>query len=190
MTLLTTELHLGPDGWSIVFAADRRIIRGASPDPDQQKIFWSPSVRIGLGFFGLADVRTAAGPQRMSEWIQDFLMAVPATEVVDGVARRLVDALNRAVPLEWQDEASGFHVAGFDADEQPQFWFVRNMDDRGHAAMGHYEAREEFQRRDAGVSRLSTHRCTGMATFGLTSLRGLRWTNRSDHSSSSPISGP
>lgn len=31
---------------------------------------------------------------------------------------------------------------------QPEFWFVRNVDDEGEPTLGHYQPREEFQRRD------------------------------------------
>jgi hypothetical protein len=149
MTLLATEFHPRPDGTLIVFAADRRITMGNDPVRDQKKIFPVPIISAGIGFFGLAEVPAQAGNQTMADWLQDFLYTVQPGEALEALANRLVVALNCAVPAEWLNERSGFHLAGFGANGQPEFWFVRNVDDDGEPTLNRYEAREEFQRRDA-----------------------------------------
>lgn len=149
MTLLTTELHLEQSETIIVFAADRRIIRETSQDRDQVKVFPIRSINAGLGFFGLAEVPTSTGIQRMEDWIQDFLYTVESSETIGAFAKRLAVALNSAIPTEWRQERSGFHLAGFNVTGLPEFWYVRNVDDAGRPTLGQYRAREDFQRRDA-----------------------------------------
>jgi hypothetical protein len=143
MTLLTTEIHDREDGPIVVFAADRRISRGDTPKPDQRKVFPVPHMSAGIGFFGLAEVPTSVGPQAMAEWLQDFLYTVQPHEQLAGIAARLAAALNLVVPAGWQStEPSGFHLAGFNSSGQPQFWFVRNVDDHGEPTLGRHEPRE------------------------------------------------
>ena len=150
MTLLTTELHPGNNGGVIVFAADRRITRGTTPSADQKKIFRIQGMSVGIGYFGLAEVPTSVGNQPMADWVQDFLYTVQHSETIGAIAGRLAHSLNSAVPLDWkQTERSGFHLAGFSSSGRAEFWFVRNVDDNGNPTLGQYEAREDFQRRDA-----------------------------------------
>lgn len=149
MTLLTTELHLRDDGPIVVFAADRRIIRGEGPARDQQKIFPVPHLAAGIGFFGLAEMPDNVGNRPMSDWVQDFLYTVRPEEELATIAARLSQRLNDTVPPGWHEgEASGFHLAGFAASGQLEFWFVRNVDDAGEPTLGRYEAREDFRGRD------------------------------------------
>ncbi|MCB0201243.1 MAG: hypothetical protein KDI03_14335 [Anaerolineae bacterium] len=148
MTLLATELHSAETETIIVFAADRRITREANRDQDQVKIFPIRNINAGLGFFGLAEVPTSVGYQRMEDWIQDFLYTVEKHESVESVAKRLTVALNIVIPMKLRTERSGFHLAGFNDGGQPEFWYVRNVDDAGMPTLGQYEAREDFQRRD------------------------------------------
>ena len=157
MTLLTTELHPVPGRAVIVFAADRRVTRGTSRSSDQKKVMWVPSIRVGIGFFGLAEVPTSAGRQPMTDWLQDFLYTVRPDETVAVFAHRLAGALNAAVPVDWRNEASGFHVAGFGAEGSPEFWFVRNVDDSRQPSLGRYEAREDFHRRDRHTLPVGAH---------------------------------
>jgi hypothetical protein len=147
MTLLTTELHRGADGGFIVFAADRRITLGTKPSSvDQVKIFPVRPLAAGIGFFGLAELRTPSGYQPMSEWIQDFLYTVQPSESLGALAHRLASELNCVVPAKLRgQEGSGFHLAGFDTSASAEFWFVRNVDDHGAPTLGAYEAREDFQ---------------------------------------------
>ncbi len=158
MTLLITEIHPHnePDKAFIVFAADRRISDANGRKPDQKKIFPLPALNAGIGYFGIAYVLTAGVCQPMADWLQKFIRSTTSKDTLGEVASRLADALNTAVPKEWRTSIpsgiSGVHLAGFNADGQPEFRYVRNVDDRDPAnvtLLPAYEACEDFQRRDA-----------------------------------------
>lgn len=151
MTLLVTEIH-GHDQPEavIIFAADRRITRGAVRDSEQSKVFSIPRLRAGIGYFGLAEVPVGTGSEPMAVWVQQFLSGSTTTTLAD-LARDLAGALNNVVPAGWrQSIVSGFHLCGFAAPTRPEFWYVRNCDDSvAQRPTGSYAAREDFQSRDA-----------------------------------------
>lgn len=152
MTLLTTEIHRLLDRDIVVFAADRRISRGKTPAGERQKIFHYPQHRLGVGYFGLAEVPGLTSVQPMAEWLQDFFYAVRTGQSITSIADQLTEALNSAVPSECRSaEHSGMHLAGITGDDRAEFWFIRNFDDNGNLFRGPYEAREDFRCRDALV---------------------------------------
>ena len=148
MTLLTTEIVPGAFP-AIVFAADRRISVAGRRQADRSKILTLPGKRAGIGYFGLAEL-PFKGPQRhMDVWLSDFLRAHSALHTLRETAEALVARLNQVVPAPHQRKhVSGFHLAGLASDGQPEFWFVRNVKDDRSTLIGHYSAREDFQRRD------------------------------------------
>ena len=83
----------------------------------------------------------------MDEWLTDFLNRSTGL-VLSDTATELEAALN-ATPSLNRRSRSGFQLAGIGADERPEFWYVRNIDDAGEPTLGRWEAREDFQRRDA-----------------------------------------
>ncbi len=148
MTLLSTEIHNPNDAANtlIVFAADRRISLKRSYLDTRKKIFALPWLNAGIGYFGIAEV----GGRTMQKWLHDFKSKAIPSQTLAEFAQRLADALNQVIPtLQRRTERSGFHIAGFNRDGRPEFWYVRNVDDDGKPTLGHYEAREDFQRRDA-----------------------------------------
>jgi hypothetical protein len=152
MTLLTTEIHRhsDPQNAIIVFAADRRISRGNSYDDTRGKIFNVQKINAGIGYFGLAEVSQGACRKPMSDWLEDFLRNTIEGETLDELAGRLVNSLNSAVPENHRKSCiSGFHIAGFNNEGLPEFWYVRNVDDDRSTLLGEYQAREDFQNRDA-----------------------------------------
>ena len=152
MTLLATEIHNHDDPASalIVFAADRRISLGRRYFDNRKKIFTLPWLNAGIGYFGLAVV----GNQSMQEWLQAFLAGATDCQTMAELAGRLADSLNRVIPpARHHVDRSGFHIAGYNRAGQPEFWYVRNVDDNGELTLGRYEVREDFQRRDAGTLR-------------------------------------
>jgi len=152
VTLLTTEIHRGADGDIVVFAADQRITRGLQCDGNRPKIFRLPGRLAGIGYFGLAEVRTGSSTQPMSEWIRDFFYHLQANDSLRAIAEQLVAHLNTDVPKAWRDkEASGFHLAGLDASGRAEFWYIRNIDDTGILTQTDYQLREDFKSRDALV---------------------------------------
>ncbi len=151
MTLLATEIHRhSRSDAMIVFAADRRISLNGARDSEQPKIFRVDSLRAGIGYFGLAEVPLGATTQPMAAWLHTLVAASRATSLED-FARHLAAELNWLLPDDWRRmERSGFHLCGFSQTNQPEFWYVRNVDDSpAQAPTGRFEVREEFQSRDA-----------------------------------------
>lgn len=148
MTLLTTEILMGPRP-IIVFAADRRISRGNRPDSNRRKIFRVPTKRAGIGYYGLAELHFAGRRRYMDQWLTDFLNRHSGLRTLGDLADKLAEDLNRIVPsTDRQREVSGFHLAGFNDRGEPEFWFVRNVDDDRATILGSYSVREDFQQRD------------------------------------------
>jgi hypothetical protein len=150
VTLLTTEIHRLLDRDIVVFAADRRISRGATPAGERRKVFHYPRHRLGVGYFGLAEIPGQTSVQPMAEWLQDFFYTVCAGQSIRSIALQLTEALNATVPPACRSsEHSGMHLAGLTGDDRAEFWFIRNFDDKGNLFRGPYEAREDFHSRDA-----------------------------------------
>jgi hypothetical protein len=152
MTLLATEIHNHDDPTKacIVFAADRRISTSGRYADTRKKILEMPWLNAGLGYFGLAEVHDQDGQRSMQEWLQGFIHRNTDAVSMKAAAERLAESLNASVPQSWRKtQRSGIHLAGFDRSGRAEFWFVRNIDDNDELTLGRYEAREEFQRRDA-----------------------------------------
>lgn len=159
MTLLTTEIHnhRDPERALVVFAADRRISRSDRKHDEREKILRVAELNAGIGYFGLAEVPQRGSPAPMIEWLRGFLDGVSDCKSLEELAVKLAEALNLAVPASLRREVvSGFHLAGFDSQGQVEFWYVRNVADDRRTILEQFEAREDFQRRDA--PRLSTGR--------------------------------
>lgn len=147
MTLLATEIVTGPPQ-AIVFAADRRISLGGRHHCERRKILPVPRKRAGIGYFGLAELPLAGRQRHMDTWLADFLQATSHVRTLGELANELAENLNRIVPAPMRRaHVSGFHLAGF-SQEQPEFWFVRNVDDDRVTMLGQFSAREDFQGRD------------------------------------------
>lgn len=152
MTLLATEFHNCDDSANatIVFAADRRISRRGGPASgtavdERRKIFRLPSLNAGIGWYGIAD----APEGNTSEWLENYVQRDWSGYSLRTFAENLASELNTRVPDDLKREReSGFHIAGFNEDGVPEFWYVRNVDDDKATYFGEYRAREDFQRRD------------------------------------------
>ena len=153
MALLVTEIppfSIPNEPSFIVFAADRRISRGDKFDDTREKIFQVPVLKAGIGYFGLAEIPEASRRRPMSEWLMNFIKTIQSSETISNFALRLSDTLNVLIPDTWRKTMiSGFHIAGFNSADQPEFWYVRNVDDDRQTLFGEYRAREDFRRRDA-----------------------------------------
>jgi len=156
VTLLLTEIYVGTDmhDVTIIFAADRRITREKKFDANRRKIFPVPYLNAGIGYFGLADVGRRPNATPMSDWLTSFITENHDARRLGDFAHRLQDELNGAVPRTSKiSNPSGFHVAGFNQDGLPEFWFVRNIEKmdqyRYIGFLDHYFVTEDFLRRDA-----------------------------------------
>ena len=66
----------------------------------------------------------------MDVWLSDFLNAHPSAVDLGDLAAALVTELNRVVPAAIRGTyISGFHLAGFNRHNAPEFWFIRNVAD-------------------------------------------------------------
>jgi hypothetical protein len=103
-----------------------------------------PRLNAAIGYFGLAQVNGVP----MTDWLGAELRRDRSTSLAQ-FAATLATRLNNAVPAHHRRQhPSGFHVAGFTPKRRAEFWYVRNItDDR--QITGSYEAREDFQGRDA-----------------------------------------
>ncbi|HLG15164.1 MAG TPA: hypothetical protein VJH03_11765 [Blastocatellia bacterium] len=156
MTLLLTEIWVGTDmhDVTIIFAADRRISYEKKFHALCKKIFRVPYLNAGIGFFGLAEVGQQPNATPMSDWLTSFITKNHDARTLSDFAHRLRDDLNRAVPRTSKiSNPSGFHIAGFNQDGLPEFWYVRNIQNMDqHRYIGYldrYRVTEDFLRRDA-----------------------------------------
>jgi hypothetical protein len=129
MSLLLTEITCfdGLSNSCIVFAADRRISLNGKYDSTRKKIFQIPSLHAGIGYFGLAEVHTKGN------------------SLPNVFANELACNLNKVIsPGIRKKYISGFHLAGYNSNGIPEFWFIRNVQDDSKTITGQYEAREDF----------------------------------------------
>jgi hypothetical protein len=148
VTLLATEIIPGDDP-VIVFAADRRISLGTRRHAERPKVLRVPSRRAGIGYFGLAEIQLMGRRRPMDLWLGEVLERASTRHSLGVLAAELASSLNAAVPLATRRRCvSGFHLAGLNDADQPEFWFVRNVADDRTTITGTYAAREDFQRRD------------------------------------------
>jgi len=153
MTLLVNEIYVPGDirkGF-ILFTADQRITKDGEYDSSRKKIFKIQYINAGIGYFGLAQLNSK---DFFSDWIQHFINnnndSINMKQFVD----RLCDDLNRKVNKSLLKKyPSGFHVCGYNKDNYPEFWIVRNI---GNSEGGiytdlrnEYTSAEEFLARDA-----------------------------------------
>jgi len=108
-------------------------------------------MNAGIGYFGFAEVPNANGVIPMEKWLTDFLSRAPA-ETLHAFAETLAVELNLSIPKHIRQRyISGFHVAGFNNNGHPEFWYVRNVADDRQTILSMYEAREDFQSRDVST---------------------------------------
>jgi hypothetical protein len=147
MTILLTEIHnhANPARALILFAADRRISSGGQYTDTRKKLLEMPHLNAALGYFGLAQV----GRTPMTDWLASHIRA-DHSDSLEAFAFRLTDQLNSQVPIAHRSKlVSGFHVAGFGEARRAEFWFIRNSIADPSVQTGMYEARQDFQARDA-----------------------------------------
>lgn len=151
MTLLTTEIHLDGDAAFVIFAADRRISRGGRAIEDATKILRVRGSPVGVGFFGLAELASPRESKPMSVLLTELADAMPPGSSPAAFAELLLQKLRAEMPYnDVINEPIGFHVCGFASDGEPEFWYVRNIDDQGFPTRKGFESREDFRARDRG----------------------------------------
>lgn len=149
MTMLLTEI-VCLDTFQhscIIFAADRRISKSFRYFGLNKKIFQIPNLNAGIGFFGLAEIPDRSNTIYMGDWLMNFIRRNSHITVIHDFAHTLSDNLNTNVPNNIKNTyISGFHIAGYNSNGIPEFWFVRNVRDDRVTVTGIYEPREDFLR--------------------------------------------
>ncbi len=130
MTLLTNEIQVPANLQQsiIVFAADRRISFLNKFHSLGKKVFRIEYLNAGIGFFGLAEVRPSGRKQSMSTWLPHFITQHHHIRSLRDFADALRAELDLVVPNNIKlSNPSGFHLAGFNNQNYPEFWFIRNI---------------------------------------------------------------
>jgi len=155
MTLLLNELHVPGDLRKsvILFAADRRItLPGKSPPKFMKKIAEIPQLNAGIGYYGLAEVRSGV---YLSSWLPNFINNSTEARTLREFATNLRDELNRAVNKAWlKKQHSGFHICGYNTSGFPELWHICNHGMEGNNYKdfaSEYGLSEDFLRRDAAA---------------------------------------
>lgn len=142
MTILLTEIHPFEPTPYILFGSDGRISRNGKAAGVASKLLLLQRLRAAIGYFGLAEVGNKAMYQWLSEWCTKS-QSNDMASFADDLAREL----NRTVPEEIRRSyISGFHISGFGKNNEPEFWFVRNVEDDRTTIKPIYSAREDFKR--------------------------------------------
>ena len=153
MTLLINEIRLYGNlkRSSVLFAADRRITKEGKFHSNRKKIFKIPYLNAGVGYFGLACLNPN---DYFSSWLPNIIRNNTNIVTLEEFAFRLRDNLNSNVNKTLLiDNHSGFHVCGYNKDNHPELWFIRNIESmEGNTYIGfndEYQVSEDFIRRDA-----------------------------------------
>lgn len=153
MTLLVNEIHIRGhlQRSLIILAADRRITVQGKFHSNRKKLFEIPYLKAGVGYFGLAQVDQT---EFFSSWLPNFIRRTCDAGKLEEFANRLCEELNLSVRKDLLAKSpSGFHICGFNADNYPELWFVRNiLHMEGHLYKGFetkYRVSEDFLARDA-----------------------------------------
>ncbi len=131
MTLVLNEIHLikGLEETLLIAAADRRISKpDGSYDSTRRKLFHIPYFNGAIAYFGLAVVFPKGRRQYLSEWLPNFIKGQAGSHGINHFATNLEIELNRVVPASvLRDNASGFHICGYNDQGLPDFWYVSNI---------------------------------------------------------------
>lgn len=148
MTLLYTEIFPNfPDGHRyIFFASDRKIsLLGGQLHSMQKKIFEIPYLPAAIGMFGLAEFSIGARTYRMGDKLRSMICSNNKVNDLGELAGNIASSLNSFVPPAYRNKyRSGFHMAGFNTNGLPEFWYIRNVGDDGTTIFKNYEAREDY----------------------------------------------
>ena len=135
----------------ILLAADQRITLKDKFHSNRKKLFLIPYLNAGVGYFGLAQPNRT---EFFSSWLPNFIRNNADAKTLEELARRLCHKLNQSVNKSILAKApSGFHVCGYNVQNYPELWFVRNinrMEGNSYKDIGsEYIVSEDFLSRDA-----------------------------------------
>ena len=109
-------------------AADRRITDKGKFVANHKKVFRISHLNAGVGYFGLA-YPTPNRSWPFSNWLPDFIKRSSRTKTLGEFAQLLTENLNKVVSKSALDlQASGFHICGYNERNQPEMWFISNIE--------------------------------------------------------------
>lgn len=156
MTLIATEIHARDDLQKsvIFFTADRRISRRGKYRYVARKIFPIKYLNAGIGFFGTATVFPSGKKCSMSKWLKQFVDSNYGVSSMFDFAHKLKTELDQVLPQHIKtSQPSGFHLAGYNKNKLPEFWFITNIGGFSQGKYinlkGRFFVSEDFLRRDA-----------------------------------------
>lgn len=156
MTLIVTELHATKDlrESTIFFTADRRISRKGKRRSTERKVFRVKYLNAGIGFFGIATVFPSGKKSSTSSWLKQFVDSNHAVSNMRDFAHKLRKELDLVLPEDVKTSyPSGFHLAGFNENKLPEFWFITNIGNFSNWEYSQFKNRfyvsENFLNRDA-----------------------------------------
>ena len=153
MTLLINEIHVNQnlnDSY-ILQIADRRITERGKYLSSRQKLFRIPYLNACVGYFGLAQISSKIF---LSDWLTNFINKSNFCASLEEFSCLLCKDLNCSVEKVFiEKNVSGFQVCGYNNNNYPEMWFVRNFTKMvGNDYEGlnlKYEVDEEFLNSEA-----------------------------------------
>ncbi len=153
MTLLVNEIHVQGNlrNSFILQVADQRITLKGAFHSNRKKLFKVPYLNACVGYFGLAQINSK---EFLSSWLPNFIRHAAGTKSLQDFGNELRERLNHEVDKAILAKTpSGFHICGYNAENYPELWFVRNiytMEGNTYKEFGpEYVVSEDFLTRDA-----------------------------------------
>jgi hypothetical protein len=133
MTLIANEIHMydGFEKTRMIFAADRRLsnLDGSFHAVDKPKLLQIPYLNGAISYFGLATVYPGGrNAQYLADWLATFIQRNSGLNTFVDFTAQLRDALHQVIPRNILGaHASGFHIAGYNREGIPEFWYLSNI---------------------------------------------------------------
>lgn len=111
----------------IIQAADQRITKEGKFLGNHQKLFKIPHLNACVGYFGLAAIDRFQ-KQFLSSYLPNFISNTAGVTTLKDFADNLLIALNQDVDKQLlRNYPSGFHICGYNNQNLPEMWFIRNI---------------------------------------------------------------
>jgi len=160
MTLLINDFCMRGDlrdGY-ILTVADRRLSYDKTHPKHHKpehatKVFEITRLNAAIGYFGLAYFRSNIQHDSipLSPWLQSFINHYHIAKTIGEFAEALCDKLNSLMEKKDVEKGiTGFHICGYNQDDIPEFWVVRNIgNDYSQPCLNYYLCDEVFPAKDA-----------------------------------------
>lgn len=128
MTLLINEIHVygNLQNSFILQIADRRITKNGVFVGNHKKLFRIHYLNACVGYFGLAQINSVV---YFSNWLSNFITHSSGISSLEDFSKQLCGQLNTVIDKTLLGEGpSGLHVCGYNAQNLPEMWFVRNIE--------------------------------------------------------------